>query len=191
MRLSTCLDLVRTLIGHTDGSPVTTADTRIIPEHVVEGDKPFCLPRPPQPPPAAIVNGFGTLSRLATMAPPSRLHYSATATGYTEPAAQLPPLSRSVTAPTPFRAPAAQPSQQTQGRPDPSHLAPEDAFLATSPPRRTNGFETSGNGDLLPRHLRRRTKEAGSRSRSRRRKRPWKKLLWVKQPCESPDEVAA
>ncbi|KUI73101.1 Phosphatidylinositol N-acetylglucosaminyltransferase GPI2 subunit [Cytospora mali] len=65
-------------------------------------------------------------------------------------------------------------------RPDPSHLAPEDAFLATTPPRRLKGFDSSGNRDLLSRHLYRKD-GAVSRSRSRRRKRPWKKLLWVKQ----------
>lgn len=137
---------------------------------------------PPFPPPAAIVNGVSTSKRIAAMAPPSRLHKSSTATGYTE-TAQLPPFSRSVTAP-PTSSRTTQQSLQTQTRPDPSHLAPEDAFLALSPPRRTNGFEATGNDGLLPHHLRRRTKEAGSRSRSRRRKRPWKKLLWVKQPCE-------
>lgn len=42
-----------------------------------------------------------------------------------------------------------------------SHLSPDDAFV--SPPRRS-----------------------GERSRSRRRKRPWKKLMWVKQSCKTP-----
>lgn len=40
-----------------------------------------------------------------------------------------------------------------------SHLSPDDAFV--SPPR-------------------------GPRGRSRRRKRPWKKLMWVKQSCMYP-----
>lgn len=56
---------------------------------------------------------------------------------------------------------------------DRSHLSPDDAF--TSPPRRLYG---SGDG-LVDRM-------DGERSRSRRRKRAWKKLMWVKQSCEFP-----
>lgn len=123
------------------------------------------------------------------MAPPSGLQTSTTATECTE-EATLPPLARSATAPGPFRAVAAAAAEQQlqiQRRPDPSHLAPEDALFATSPPRRSNAFDPSlsGNGDLAARHLRMRNKDTGSRSRSRRRKRTWKKLLWVKQSCMS------
>ncbi|OCK76932.1 GPI2-domain-containing protein [Lepidopterella palustris CBS 459.81] len=71
---------------------------------------------------------------------------------------------------------------------DPSRLAPEDAFYATSPPRRTrqhsplgleasNGTAVRGLSDVR----RRRDKDRG-RSGSRRRKGQWKKLLWFKQP---------
>ncbi|KAJ1335820.1 phosphatidylinositol N-acetylglucosaminyltransferase subunit C [Microdochium nivale] len=68
------------------------------------------------------------------------------------------------------------------------HLAPEDAFAATSPPRRlyandsaaTSGIVTdSGTESRRPRRTR---PKLGNRSRSgRRSKRTWKKLLWVKQ----------
>lgn len=145
-------------------------------------------------------------NHLAAMAPPSGLQTSmtmataattaATATtarrGYRDEG--LPPLARSATAPGPLRAVAAASQARLQAqvpprpRPDPSHLAPEDAFLAASPPRRLNGFEANSKADggLLSRHLRMRSKDPASRSHSRRRKRPWKKLLWVKQSCRSP-----
>ncbi|KAK2601077.1 hypothetical protein N8I77_010549 [Diaporthe amygdali] len=118
------------------------------------------------------------------MAPPSGLQFSSKASDYDDKIERLPPLARSITAPTGFQQSAATTSASAaasyRGRPDPSHLAPEDAFHAASPPRRLNGFESSGNRDHIPRHLYR--KDGGSRSRSRRRrKRPWKKLLWVKQ----------
>ncbi|KAI0201764.1 phosphatidylinositol N-acetylglucosaminyltransferase-domain-containing protein [Astrocystis sublimbata] len=67
-----------------------------------------------------------------------------------------------------------------------SHLAPEDAFASTSPPashlvqRRGSHVATvhdSGN-EARPRLTR---AKLDSRSRSRRRRRNWKKLLWVKQ----------
>ena len=67
-----------------------------------------------------------------------------------------------------------------------SHLAPEDAFKAALPPRRlTPGFDTTAMGDTnAAAELRRRLiPKVESRSRSRRRKRSWKKLLWVKQTC--------
>lgn len=133
--------------------------------------------------------------------PPSALQTSTTiptTTGYRDEG--MPPLPRSATAPGHLRTAAAAPPPHTQaqaqahgqsttrpGRPDPSHLAPEDAFLAASPPRRLNGFEPNSKpeGGLLSRHLRMRSKDPGSRSHSRRRKRPWKKLLWVKQSCTS------
>lgn len=114
------------------------------------------------------------------MAPPSGLQISSSASDYGN--ARL-PFSRSITAPTGFNTAAAAQQQQQQRRPDPSHLAPEDAFHVTTPPRRLKGFEPSGSRDLLARHLYRKD-GAGSRSRSRRRKRPWKKLLWVKQSCK-------
>jgi len=77
---------------------------------------------------------------------------------------------------------ATVPSNLRSNRPDPSHLAPEDAFVSASPPRRPGLFDVGGNGsgnEMRPRRMRR--KEA-SRSRSRRRKR-FQKLLWVKQSC--------
>lgn len=126
------------------------------------------------------------------MAPPSGLQFSSKASDHNDKIERLPPLARSITAPTKFQqsAAAAASSSSTSspslhhGRPDPSHLAPEDAFHAASPPRRLNAFEPSGSRDHIPRHLYR--KDGGSRSRSRRRrKRPWKKLLWVKQSCKS------
>lgn len=57
-----------------------------------------------------------------------------------------------------------------------SHLRPEDAFLAYSPPYRS----TSKSGAS---ENRRKRDNHGSRSASRRRPRTWKKLLWVKQAC--------
>lgn len=116
------------------------------------------------------------------MAPPSGLQFSSKASDYNDKIERLPPLARSITAPTSFQQSASSTSTSSllHGRPDPSHLAPEDAFHAASPPRRLNAFEPPGNRDHIPRHLYR--KDGGSRSRSRRRrKRPWKKLLWVKQ----------
>ncbi|KAF6818302.1 phosphatidylinositol:udp-c transferase pig-c [Colletotrichum sojae] len=72
-----------------------------------------------------------------------------------------------------------------------SHLAPEDAFLATSPPRRpVPSFSDAGaNADHRAARARLRHNagigvngDDGHRSRSRRgRKRTWKKLMWVKQ----------
>ncbi|KAK8064722.1 Phosphatidylinositol N-acetylglucosaminyltransferase GPI2 subunit [Apiospora phragmitis] len=95
------------------------------------------------------------------------------------PATVLQPLDRLTTSPRSSR----------------SHLAPEDAFNAASPPRRSGGFDhssnnnmsllrdtvasSSGGGDV--RSSRRRESKFGSRSRSRRRKRNWKKILWVRQ----------
>ncbi|OTB03978.1 hypothetical protein M426DRAFT_321271, partial [Hypoxylon sp. CI-4A] len=63
-----------------------------------------------------------------------------------------------------------------------SHLAPEDAFNAAPPSRRQSGFEPSGaNETRVASRSRKLTSKLGSRSRSRRRRRNWKKLLWVKQ----------
>ena len=81
---------------------------------------------------------------------------------------------------------------------DPSHLAPEDAFFAHSPPRRqpgntsytslndetvTNGIVNGLNHARAGGAARRRRDKDRGRSGSRRRKAAWKKLLWVKQPC--------
>jgi phosphatidylinositol N-acetylglucosaminyltransferase subunit C len=88
-------------------------------------------------------------------------------------------LARSSTAPV----------SNAKARVDTNHLAPEDAFYAASPPRRLSTYalneSRNGNGSsndfgaIGRRHLHR---EGPSRSRSRpRRKRRWKKLLWVKQ----------
>lgn len=57
-----------------------------------------------------------------------------------------------------------------------SHLRPEDAFLAYSPPYRS----TSKGGAS---ENRRKRDSHSSRNASRRRPRTWKKLLWVKQAC--------
>ncbi|KAL0937612.1 phosphatidylinositol:udp-c transferase pig-c [Colletotrichum truncatum] len=76
---------------------------------------------------------------------------------------------------------------QSQNR---SHLAPEDAFLATSPPRRQiPSFDAGTSADHRAARARLRHNAGGldpdgiqHRSRSRRsRKRTWKKLMWVKQ----------
>lgn len=59
---------------------------------------------------------------------------------------------------------------------DRSHLSPHDAF--TYPLRQA--YDGDGAADPLShlRHLK------DDRSRSRRRKRAWKKLMWVKQSCK-------
>jgi phosphatidylinositol glycan class C protein len=59
---------------------------------------------------------------------------------------------------------------------DRSHLSPHDAF--TYPLRQP--YDGDGPADPLShlRHLK------DDRSRSRRRKRAWKKLMWVKQSCK-------
>jgi phosphatidylinositol glycan class C protein len=70
--------------------------------------------------------------------------------------------------------------------PDRTLLAPEDAIYHGSPPRKPSAAVnrlqqnlrmTNGDAGVIPG---RRT----PRSRSRRRKRAWSKLLWVKQSCE-------
>lgn len=78
-------------------------------------------------------------------------------------------------------------------RAESSHLRPEDAFYAYSPPRQRSPVTSSGtNGDAnggLSDARKRREKRRGRSSERRRRsgkagepeKRPWKKLLWVKQ----------
>ncbi|CAJ2503860.1 Uu.00g112540.m01.CDS01 [Anthostomella pinea] len=75
-------------------------------------------------------------------------------------------LTRSATLPLEIHSPRV-------GR---SHLAPEDAFNTASPPRRKSTFDPSAVNDS-----RRMRSKLGSRSRSRRRRRNWKKLLWVNQ----------
>jgi hypothetical protein len=85
-----------------------------------------------------------------------------------------PGLTRSATAPMEMPSP----------RLARSHLAPEDAFTSQSSSRR-DAVSTAGHdlgNELRPRNTR---SKLGSRSRSRRRKRSWKKLLWVKQSCTS------
>ena len=70
---------------------------------------------------------------------------------------------------------------------DPNRLAPEDAFYASSPPRRlrddaySRSISRKLNADYDSARLRP-NKDRG-RSRSRRGKGGWKKLLWVKQDC--------
>lgn len=59
---------------------------------------------------------------------------------------------------------------------DRSHLSPHDAF--TYPLRQA--YDADGAVDPLS-HL---THLKDDRSRSRRRKRAWKKLMWVKQSCK-------
>ncbi|OAA46998.1 Phosphatidylinositol N-acetylglucosaminyltransferase [Metarhizium rileyi] len=54
-----------------------------------------------------------------------------------------------------------------------SLLSPQDAHL--SPPRRARDFDGDGASEMT------RPGGHGERSRSRRRKRAWKKLMWVKQ----------
>ena len=56
-----------------------------------------------------------------------------------------------------------------------SHLSPDDAFV--SPTRRSYVDGASDPHSLLNRL------GSSERSRSRRRKRAWKKLMWVKQSC--------
>ncbi|KAF9879453.1 hypothetical protein CkaCkLH20_02996 [Colletotrichum karsti] len=106
----------------------------------------------------------------------------------------FPPLTRSSTLPAGLNGASSALSGntylQTQNR---SHLAPEDAFLATSPPRRPVPFFPDGSVGADHRAARARLRHnAGGidplsdngqhRSRSRRsRKRTWKKLMWVKQ----------
>lgn len=79
---------------------------------------------------------------------------------------------------------AAQPLDATSPRCSRSYLAPEDAFYAASPPQRPGGFESPMALHDIPaasRSRRRPDSKFGSRSRSRRRKHNWKKILWVKQ----------
>ncbi|KAL2023558.1 hypothetical protein VTK56DRAFT_2166 [Thermocarpiscus australiensis] len=94
------------------------------------------------------------------MAPPSGLNQSAIPSDYGSP---FPALVRSITVPATLKS----------HRADPSHLAPEDAYIPAV-------LDSGGNGsgtDSRPRRIRR---NDASRSRSRRRKR-FQKLLWVKQ----------
>ncbi|TDZ34175.1 Phosphatidylinositol N-acetylglucosaminyltransferase GPI2 subunit [Colletotrichum spinosum] len=107
-----------------------------------------------------------------------------------------PPLTRSSTLPNGLNGatPGSSLHANNIQRQDRSHLAPEDAFLATSPPRRpVPTFPDAGaNADHRAARARLRhnagltntlADDAGvHRSRSRRsRKRTWKKLMWVKQ----------
>lgn len=58
-------------------------------------------------------------------------------------------------------------------------LSPNDACV--SPPRRL--YEGGGGGDGAADSAMRLRRLHGERSSSRRRKRTWKKLMWVKQSC--------
>lgn len=120
------------------------------------------------------------------MAPPSGLHHSAIAGDFD---GVLPPLVRSSTVPVNLETRHSR--SKYSDRADPSHLAPEDAFTATSPPRRASaifGHVGNGSGGEMRRARRIRHKDGESRSRSRRRKR-FQKLLWVKQSCMSGHEL--
>lgn len=97
------------------------------------------------------------------------------------------PLTRSATVPVQGPSPVSPPSAGLAAqRLDRSHLAPEDAFLAASPPRgeqhRSVFPPYDGSGST-----RQRSSNEGSRSRSRPhrhrhgKRSTWKKLLWVKQ----------
>ena len=89
--------------------------------------------------------------------------------------------------------PTVQPPFQHRPFSDPSRLAPEDAFLAHSPPRRQHESAWSTKPDSTApevdhveawrdRPLRRKREKERGRSASRRRKGEWKKLLWVRHP---------
>jgi phosphatidylinositol N-acetylglucosaminyltransferase subunit C len=56
-----------------------------------------------------------------------------------------------------------------------SHLSPDDAYM--SPPRRAY------TGDSATESTRPRLRHLNSDHGSRRRKKAWKKLMWVKQSC--------
>ncbi|KAK1974200.1 phosphatidylinositol N-acetylglucosaminyltransferase [Colletotrichum cereale] len=108
-----------------------------------------------------------------------------TSTGY---GSLPPPLTRSSTVPAGSSTTGTNSTNNSSTsitRQDRSHLAPEDAFLATSPPRRPipsfPDASTGADHRSARAHLRHGA-VAGDRSRSRRsRKRTWKKLMWVKQ----------
>lgn len=59
-----------------------------------------------------------------------------------------------------------------------SHLSPDDAFA--SPPRRNYGGDSAAESTRSRSRIRRLNGEPGG---GRRRKRAWKKLMWVKQSC--------
>jgi len=79
------------------------------------------------------------------------------------------PLTRASTVPAVLRVPPA----------SLSHLVPDDAVQPLSP-RRLSGYD-NGHGSASE-YRRRRAKLDGHDGRGRR-KRAWKKLLWVKQSC--------
>ncbi|KAK0628648.1 phosphatidylinositol N-acetylglucosaminyltransferase-domain-containing protein [Bombardia bombarda] len=114
------------------------------------------------------------------MAPPSGLHQSAIPSDFETP---FPQLVRSSTVPASLES-HSHSSHSSHAhrahRADPSHLAPEDAYMPFPPPRHTDTFDSAnGSGsEMRPRRVRR--NKDGSRSQSRRRKR-FQKLLWVKQ----------
>lgn len=121
--------------------------------------------------------------------PPSR---GATSTGTSRDCSNKSSDNGRESSPPPMRpstGPVSHQSATSLRRADPSLLSPEDAFLPASPRRRASPFDGArggpGNGNGSVNELRpprRRRKEGVIRGRSRRRK-PFKKLLWVKQSC--------
>ena len=100
----------------------------------------------------------------------------------TSPKSTLPPLTRSTTLPAAPRTVAT----------DRTLLAPEDAIYQGSPPRKQSAAVnklqkelrmTNGENGEASRPPRRGRHKDRNRSASRRGKRVWSKLLWVKQSC--------
>ena len=96
-------------------------------------------------------------------------------------------------APSSRQAALPQPSRQHSTFSDPNRLAPEDAFLATSPLRQQKAnsnlaesdnviYTGSDYGSKGGRSSGRKREKSRGRSGSRRRKGEWKKLLWVRHP---------
>jgi phosphatidylinositol glycan class C protein len=88
------------------------------------------------------------------------------------------PLVRSATLPPKL--------PKLRGRVDRTLLAPEDAYANGSPPRgrreASNGL--AGEGEAAQGRGRKKVRDVDRiDSSGRRRKRTWKKLLWVKQSC--------
>lgn len=123
----------------------------------------------------------------------SRLAPPSTAASPSPKDGSFPPLTRAATLPD-----LSSPRSPRTSR---SHLAPEDAFFAASPPCQNNAgaFENGGAGgasqdsgaESRSRRMRannnnntnnnKESLDSRSRSRHRRRRRTWKKILWVKQ----------
>ena len=87
------------------------------------------------------------------------------------------------------RASSFQVDRHNSLQPGNSHLRPEDAFYANSPPRKpslqhTESVISAQNGDVRSRRDKRGTRSGASsrkRSANKSSKGQWKKLLWVKQ----------